>query len=299
MKRYILSVLIPVLVVTAGSFVCHFDSAGLAHSGPGTGGFYFTAWPMSPETPWIIVFFDDSGTDQVTITVTAPHLGVQRGEDGTGFWEQLGSLYLNIDPALENQLSNLTFTIVSAPGAPVNATVTRQVNSIRDGGGAFGLFDIALPFALGRGQQISYRITGATGLSTSSFDFMVKNTADPGRWGYSDFRILAEVVRLTQFKGSDMGVPVGEHPYYLVATSHPFSINTERQGLKSMNWSQGGVFQMALTGIVGHRFDVFRSEDVRSGWALWQSLVLTNRPQTVLDTDAGRGARFYMAERVP
>ena len=117
--------------------------------------------------PWVTATFQDTVPGVVTMTLTATNL--------TGS-EFISNYYFNIDSSMNP--SNLTFSAPVKTGSFTSPSINLGTDSYKADGG--GYFDINLSFATSSGansrftagDSVSYTISGVSGLSASSFNFL-------------------------------------------------------------------------------------------------------------------------------
>jgi hypothetical protein len=124
--------------------------------------------PSGPA-PWVTAVFDDGGTaGSVDLTITAAL--------GTDLGEKVGSAFFNLDPALAP--SDLVFSDPVKAGVFADPTVLHDPSPTEypaDGG---GYYDIKIDFDTNAGDEfnnsdsVSYTITGISGLTAESFNFI-------------------------------------------------------------------------------------------------------------------------------
>ena len=147
-----LAVLIRAAQANAGGLIFQFDNTYTGTSPTGSG-------------PWVTATFQDEPNG---VLLTVNNSGLTGGEF-------LGSLYLNVNPSDSTLLQNLTFTEQSASAGVALPTIQAGNNAFKAGGD--GKFDIVFNFAtanagrLGAGEQITYLISGISGLTANDFDF--------------------------------------------------------------------------------------------------------------------------------
>lgn len=123
-------------------------------------------------SPWLTATFADTGTDQVTLTMTASNLVPD---------EFVSDFDFNLDPTM--QAMNLTYTNA---GGVVASSMNTTTNGSKAAGD--GLYDIEFLFPTASGDRLGvgetaagstsvYTITG-TGLSASSFNFLSCQQSD-------------------------------------------------------------------------------------------------------------------------
>jgi hypothetical protein len=124
------------------------------------------ASPRPASPPWITAQFTDVGPGQVQMTVTTSHLTRR---------ESVGSLFLNLDPALNPSL--LVFNRLNSTGSFKGPKIRAREDgfNVPDA----GQFDLRFQFAgfgssrrqFGNGDQVTYLISGIPELNASSFGF--------------------------------------------------------------------------------------------------------------------------------
>jgi hypothetical protein len=140
-------------------FVYQFDNS---FSGPA---------PTGPA-PWVEATFQD--TSQGVL------LSVDNG--GLAGGDFLSQLYLNINPADNAKIANLTFTLEGSTMGVAAPTIQTAADQFKADGD--GLYDILFNFAtassgrFGAGDTITYLISGIPGLSSADFQFL--STPDGG-----------------------------------------------------------------------------------------------------------------------
>jgi hypothetical protein len=121
-------------------------------------------------TPSMTALFEDSGPNQIQLTITALALSGNNS---------VNSLYFNFNPAFDSQ--NLTFTQTGSIGGVQGSASTANDSYKASGGG--GKFDININFnqnaTFVTGDVATFSITGIGDLSVN--DFLYQETAAAGR----------------------------------------------------------------------------------------------------------------------
>ena len=162
-----------VLVAAIGGFSGHANGAVLTFQDN-----YEFSGGTAPAgvPPWLTTTISDVSPGTVTLTFTATGL--------TGN-EQVGGLYLNLDPSLDP--TSLQFGFLSKVGTFIDPGINLSLNVYQPDGGGF--FDILIAFTtdpnadlFGPGDSISYTVSGIPTLNALSFDFpSVAGEAQPAR----------------------------------------------------------------------------------------------------------------------
>jgi hypothetical protein len=132
------------------------------------GSFEYSGGTTPPgPAPWVRATFEQGGApSSVLLTLTALNL------TSSGF---VNDWYFNLDPALN--ASDLNFAVQSRVGLFQLPSVARGTDSFKAGGNT--KFDILVDFSnappssrFGEGHAITFEITGISGLTPSSFNFL-------------------------------------------------------------------------------------------------------------------------------
>lgn len=183
--------------------------------------------PASLSRPWIRAEFLDVSPGEVQMTIAAANL--------TGM-ENVKSFYLNLDPALNP--SQLGFTPISRSGTFAGPEVSGAANAFKADGG--GDYDVLVQFAsgmggshlFGAGDQVTFLVTGAVGLTAASFGF----PGLPGPQGA--FFAAAHVQRIGSHDASGWLYP-GDG---LVPVPEPsmIALTGLGAGIMGLRWIRGG-----------------------------------------------------------
>ena len=138
------------------------------------------ATPPEGTPPWLNATFEDSVVpDEVTLTLSTPNL-----TDA----ESVKEWAFNLDPLLDP--TNLVFSEASRTGSfePASPDITTGTNFWQADGD--GYFDIKITFSnqdgppmrFGDGDGVVYTITGISGLTADSFDFISEPDGGGGEY---------------------------------------------------------------------------------------------------------------------
>ena len=140
---------------------------------------YTGGTPPEGTPPWLNATFEDSGLDEVTLTLSTPNLTDAESVKAWAF---------NLDPLLDP--TNLVFSEASRTGSfePAIFDITTGTNFWKAGGD--GYFDIEIKFSnqdgaakrFGVGDGVVYTISGIVGLTADSFDFVSEPNGGAGEY---------------------------------------------------------------------------------------------------------------------
>ena len=146
------------------------------------------ATPPEGTPPWLNATFEDSGVDQVTLTLSTPNL-----TDA----ESVKEWAFNLNPIYDP--TDLVFSEPSRTGTfePASPDITTGTNFWKADGD--GYFDIKIQFShvdglskrFGVGDGVAYTISGIVGLTAESFDFI----SEPGG-GHGGYETAAHVLSI-------------------------------------------------------------------------------------------------------
>jgi hypothetical protein len=125
-------------------------------SGTGPGG----------NQPWLTLAFQDVATNTVQLTFDAVNLPTS-GEFVSGW-------YFNFNPALDSDLTKLSFSIVSNPTGFTTSDISVGTMAGADGGGYYN-FEFDFPTSgstLTSGDKIVVDVSGTNGFSVNESDFL-------------------------------------------------------------------------------------------------------------------------------
>jgi len=140
--------------VEAATYLYNFGSVFRGHT------------PAPASAPWVTAQLADVGPGLVQLTIAASHLTRR---------ESIGSLFLNLDPALNPSL--LVFNRINSEGSFRSPKIRARTDAFSVPGA--GQFDLRFQFTglgsnarrFGSGDQVTYLISGIPGLNASSFGF--------------------------------------------------------------------------------------------------------------------------------
>jgi hypothetical protein len=141
--------------------------------------FVFSGTAPGGSSPWLTLNFQDLAPNSVQLTFDAVNL------PATG--EFVSGWYVNFDPALDSDLSKLSFSIISNPTGLANSNISVGADAEPADGG--GLYDILFGFPTSgstftAGEKVVVDVSGTNGFSVNESDFLYQATKHGGNGVY-------------------------------------------------------------------------------------------------------------------
>ncbi len=152
------------------------------------------ATPPEGAAPWLRARFDDSDVDEVTVTLSATNL---TGSESVKEW------MFNLDTNLDPTALSISFSLGDSTGTFPDPSISTGLDAFKADGD--GYFDILIDFKptngpnkrLGAGEAAVFIITGISGLTADSFNF-ISEPEPNGNGGADEYKTVAHVVSIGQ-----------------------------------------------------------------------------------------------------
>jgi hypothetical protein len=141
--------------------------------------FVFSGTAPGESQPWLTLNFQDVAPNTVQLTFNAVNL------PATG--EFVSGWYVNFNPALDSDLSKLSFSIVSNPTGLANSNISVGADAF--GADGDGLYDLLFNFPTSgttftSGEKVVVDVSGLNGFSVNESDFLYQSTKRGGNGVY-------------------------------------------------------------------------------------------------------------------
>jgi hypothetical protein len=126
----------------------------------------FSGTAPGGSSPWLTLSIQDLAPNSVQFTFNAINLPAS-GEFVSGW-------YFNFNPALNSDLSKLSFSIISNPTGFKNSNITVGTKNAADGGGYYN-FEFDFPTSgptFTSGEKVVVDVSGTNGFSVNESDFL-------------------------------------------------------------------------------------------------------------------------------
>ena len=128
--------------------------------------FVFSGTAPGGSQPWLTLNLQDMAPNTVQLTFDAVNL------PATG--EFVSGWYMNFNPALDSDLSKLSFSIISNPTGLTKSNITVGTKDAADGGGYYN-FEFDFPTSgstFTSGEKVVVDVSGTNGFSVNESDFL-------------------------------------------------------------------------------------------------------------------------------
>jgi hypothetical protein len=141
--------------------------------------FVFSGTAPGGSQPWLTLAFQDVAPNTVQLTFNAVNLPAA-GEFVSGW-------YFNFNPALDLDLTKLSFSIVSNPTGLTNSNISVGADAF--GADGDGLYDMLFSFPTSgstftSGKKVVVDVSGTNGFSVNESDFLYQSTKRGGNGVY-------------------------------------------------------------------------------------------------------------------
>ena len=151
---------------------------------------YSGATPPEGAAPWLRARFDDTDVDEVTVTLSATNL---TGSESVKQW------MFNLDTNLDPTALSISFSLGDSSGSFNTPIISTGLDAFKADGD--GYFDILIDFKptngpnkrLGAGEAAVFIITGISGLTADSFNFISEPNGGAG-----EYKTVSHVVGIGQ-----------------------------------------------------------------------------------------------------